>query len=66
MPNRPFVYERVYLPLYKVADTPFYIQGDEIGALSYRQIHIRQSEWISLISQSFCNHFYEKFENTIF
>ena len=21
-------YERVYLPLYKVADTPFHIQGD--------------------------------------
>ena len=23
-------YERVYLPLYKVADTPFYVQGDWI------------------------------------
>ena len=28
--NRPFEYERVYLPPYKVADTPFYIQGVEI------------------------------------
>ena len=29
--NRPpFRYERVYLPLYKVADTPFHIQGDEM------------------------------------
>ena len=25
-------YERVYLPLIKVADTPFHIQGDEILA----------------------------------
>ena len=23
-------YERVYLPLHKVADTPFHIQGDEL------------------------------------
>ena len=28
--NRPFGYERVYLPLWKVADTPFHIQGDEM------------------------------------
>ena len=26
-PYRPLGYERVYLPLYKVADTPFHIQG---------------------------------------
>ena len=26
-------YERVYLPLCKVADTPFHIQGDEILTL---------------------------------
>ena len=25
---RPLGYKRVYLPLFKVADTPFYIQGD--------------------------------------
>ena len=25
--NRPLRYERMYLPLYKVADTPFHIQG---------------------------------------
>ena len=24
--------ERVYLPLYKVADTPFHIQGDKLHA----------------------------------
>ena len=28
-PTRLLGYERVYLPLYKVADTPFHIQGDE-------------------------------------
>ena len=27
---RLFGYERVYLPLCKVADTPFHIQGDDI------------------------------------
>ena len=26
---RPLEHERVYLPLAKVADTPFHIQGDE-------------------------------------
>ena len=28
--NRPLGYDRAYLPLYKVADTAFHIQGDEI------------------------------------
>ena len=28
--NRPLGYERVYVPLYKLAGTPFHIQGDEI------------------------------------
>ena len=27
---RPLGYERVYLPLCKVADAPFHIQGDEM------------------------------------
>ena len=27
---RPFGYERVYLPLSKVADTPFHIKGDDL------------------------------------
>ena len=27
---RPLGYERVYLPLCKVADTPFHAQGDDI------------------------------------
>ena len=27
-------YERVYLPLYKVADTLFHIQGDDLHELS--------------------------------
>ena len=30
---RPLGYERVYLPLCKVADTPFHIQGDVIPSL---------------------------------
>ena len=34
--HRPLGYERVYLPLYKVADTPFHIQRDDI-------IHVHQS-----------------------
>ena len=29
--NRPLGYERVYLPLYKVAVTPFHIQGEGIS-----------------------------------
>ena len=29
-----FGYERVYLPLWKVADTPFHIQGDELQWVS--------------------------------
>ena len=28
--NRPLGYERVYLPLFNVAETPFHIQGDHI------------------------------------
>ena len=31
--SRPLGYERVYLPLTKVADTSFHIQGDEVMAL---------------------------------
>ena len=27
---RPLEYERVYLPLFKMADTPFHIQGGDI------------------------------------
>ena len=29
--HRPLGYERVYLPLHKVADTPFHIQRDDIS-----------------------------------
>ena len=34
--TRPLGYQRVYLPLYKVADTPFHIHGNDMiphGAL---------------------------------
>ena len=30
--SRRLEYERVYLPLCEVADTPFHIQGDEVRA----------------------------------
>ena len=32
---RPLRHERVHLPLYKVADTPFHIQGGEILSYPY-------------------------------
>ena len=45
---RPLGYERVYLPLYKVADTPFYIQRDDLLSsnscrhdVTYRARHYR-------------------------
>ena len=35
--NRRLGYERVYLPLHKVADTPFHIQDDKCsGARGYK------------------------------
>ena len=34
MSDRPLGYERVYLPLYKVADTPFHFQGDILCSVS--------------------------------
>ena len=36
---RTLGYERVYLPLGKVADTPFHIQGDEYVCLSVCILH---------------------------
>ena len=37
---RPFGYEKVYLPLCKVADTPFHIQEDELlGNVSHCKPH---------------------------
>ena len=35
---RPLGYERVYLPLYKVADTPFHIQVDDLSWPPFCQI----------------------------
>ena len=32
---RPLVFERVYLPSYKVADTPFHIQGDDTSPMLF-------------------------------
>ena len=37
--NRPLGYGRVYLPLHKVTDTPFHIQGE---MLFFQEIHILQ------------------------
>ena len=34
---RPLEYERVYLPLYQVADTPFHIQGDDLAKMQLTQ-----------------------------
>ena len=34
-------YERVYLPLYKVADVPFLIQRDDLLSMKYTIFHIR-------------------------
>ena len=33
-------YERVYLPLYKVADTPFHVQGDEFPSSVWETSHL--------------------------
>ena len=33
--NRLLGYERVYLPLYQVADTPHHIQGDDMYVLYF-------------------------------
>ena len=46
---RPLGYERVYLPLRKVADTPFHIQGDELFKDSS---HILFTMLIFIINQS--------------
>ena len=41
--DRPLGYERVYLPLYKVTDTPFHIQGHDIVFVRY--LHQHDHEW---------------------
>ena len=46
--NRPLGYERVYLPLCKVADTPFHIQEDEMITTScVRHLQTYASVWPS-------------------
>ena len=38
---RPLGYERVYMPLYKGADTPFHFQGDSIYCpLEYERVYL--------------------------
>ena len=41
IPFRLFGYERVYLPLYKVADTPFHIQSTIFTTISFLLKNIR-------------------------
>ena len=38
---RPLGHERVFLPLCKVADTPFHIQGDNITVCLYKHTKSR-------------------------
>ena len=38
--SRPVGYERVYLPLCKVADTPFHIQGDDLDPKTTSLVNI--------------------------
>ena len=41
--QRPLRYERVYLPLYEVADTPFHSQGDANFHAQFRHLRIAES-----------------------
>ena len=49
---RPLGYERVYLPLCKMADTPFHIQGDDLLILldTYRRRQVGGSHY----SRKYC------------
>ena len=38
----PLGYERVYLPLHKVADTPFHIQGTKYDSFSFEVVSLRR------------------------
>ena len=51
--NRPLGYERVYLPLCQVADTPFHIQGDDImaGGLTLKPLSTTTVVLIRFISR---------------
>ena len=50
---RPFEYERVYLPLYQVADTPFRIEGDDMFWFRVSIIYNRVS--VELYSEALMN-----------
>ena len=39
---RHFEYERMYLPLYKVADTPFHIRGEEMTLFATNELEPRR------------------------
>ena len=68
--DSPHGYERVYLPLYKVADTPLHIQGDVIlvaisSGLDFSQLTLwiavaRHNQWKILVIYKLNGFPYEK------
>ena len=46
-----FGYERVYLLPYKVADTPFHIQGDDLSAKSYSIVFITCTDIVHVVKR---------------
>ena len=46
-PSPSLGYKRVFLPLHKVADTPFHIQGDDIHALHFYYFKARPTKFSS-------------------
>ena len=66
--NRPFGYEKVYLPLRKLTDTPFHIQGDELFRVhveySYALYDAQENMVIVLVENVF--YYYPQLEYSIF
>ena len=46
---RPLGYEKVYLPPYKVADTPFHIQGEDIYYKPHPASNIPHAEKVNVL-----------------
>ena len=53
-PCRPIGYERVHLPLYKVADAPFHIQEDDVCGLMQTEQHIIENSTYLIVSDRVC------------
>ena len=46
-------YERVYLPLHKVADTPFHIQGEDVSGNKLMKVkHVLKLENLAIVGSS--------------